>query len=372
MDIHFNGYKIRYQLLDHFYAPIKNSQHITAINFFINLDDIFHTLHRPLVDREFQTCGKNAARQLVSNVFNVIGHYRNWAIKQHIYPRVFVYYSSATTRFRNNIHVPNYRKHFFEINNPSNGNFYFINDAVKKAQPIFHVIAKYIEDVYMIDTKHLEPAIFPMYMISQVDPKTKGPINSPKTWNIVVSRDTYDLQYCYRDKWSMISPKGDNSLLITRKTMWEYLAARERVFKDPQSLHWAPDLYVVSKAIVGERYRNIPRLKSVGWKTLFKYMDEVQSEDILPEIVSLQQERMAELLTNRNVSLDALNHNISTISVDHQVAGMLETDGVMLLAQLEEMQDYATLAQINNDLFHDYPLNLQMLCNRPTLLPQWE
>lgn len=366
MDVHFNSYKIRYEMLNRFIKPIRDSQPIKSVNIFINLDDIFHTLHRPLVDREFQACGKNASRQLVSNVFNIIGHYRNWCLKERLYPRVYAYYSSATVRFRNNMHIPEYRKHYFEINNPMNGNFYFINNAIQASYPIYHVLAKYIEDVYVINSSHIEPSIIPLFLISEVikhDPMT--------TWNIVVSRDVYDLQYCYRDRWSVISPKGDNSLLITRKNMWDYICQRERVYKEPTDLHWCYDLFVVAKAVVGERYRNIPRIKSIGWKTLFNYMDQVQGDDRVPELITLQQEKLAELLTAKNVDVEALNKNISVIDIDSQVNSLLEADKGMLSSQLEDMIDYPTLSQINTELFREYPLNLAFLCNRPIAGPVW-
>ena len=35
-------------------------------------------------------------------------------------------------------------------------------------------------------------------------------------WNILVSRDPYDLQYSYRNKWNMLIPKGDYSMVVNQ------------------------------------------------------------------------------------------------------------------------------------------------------------
>ena len=357
MDIHFNSYKIKYNLLTHYMKPLRESQHIRKLNIFINLDDIFHTLHKPLIDKEFQVCGKNAARQLVSNVFNIIGHYRNWCIKEHIYPYIYAIYSSATQRFRNQLYIPKYRSHFFDINRDTNGNFYFINDAIINGHPIFHVIAKYIEDVYMIDSKHLEPSMIPLYLSKK---------NDSADWNLLVSRDSYDLQYAYRDKWSLIIPKGEDSLLITRKNLWDYIAIRERVYEVPEDLHYDYNLFVIAKSIVGDRYRSIPRLKSVGWKTLFNYMSIVNASqsNLEPEIISQQRKRMLELISNKKIDTDVINKNIDATDIDYQVGAMLDTDKVMIDTQLEDMVDYPSLQQMNTELFREFPLNLTFLCNR--------
>lgn len=363
MDIHFNSYKVRYPILTQMLKPVRDAQMIRSMNIFINLDDIFHTLHRPLIDKEFQVCGKNAARQLVSNVFNIIGHYRNWCIKEHIYPYVYCYYTSASVRFRNNIYVPKYRSHYFDINSPTNGNYYFINDAIINGHPIFHVIAKYVEDVYMIDSKHLEPSIIPLYLSKSV---------KPTDWNLLISRDSYDLQYSYRDKWSMVVPKGDDSYLITRKNLWDYISLKERVYEKPEALHYIYDLYVIAKSIVGDRYRSIPRLKSVGWKTLFNYMSIVNpvDDERTRESITMQQNRLVDLITGKKIPTDLINKNMDATDIDYQVGAMLDTDKAMINTQLEDMVDYAALQQINNDLFREFPINLTFLCNRVTT-PIW-
>ena len=116
MDSHFNGYKAKYEILNKYMLPICNSQIVTSMNIFINLDDLFHIMHNPLINNEFQICGKDAPKQLVSNIFNLIGHYRYWAIKNHYKVKIFCIFTSTIRSFKNNIYIPNYRDHFKKIN----------------------------------------------------------------------------------------------------------------------------------------------------------------------------------------------------------------------------------------------------------------
>ena len=194
MDSHFNGYKVKYDFLNRYMVPICNSQIVKSMNIFINLDDLFHLMHNPLVNTEFHICGKDAPKQLISNIFNLIGHYRYWAIKNHYQCKVFAIYTTTSRSFKNNVYIANYRERFKIINAPENASCYFVNNAIDTAMPMLQIISKYIPDVYLIDSKYLEPSMLPLYIADEV---------YPADWNILVSRDSYDLQYSYRNKWSL-------------------------------------------------------------------------------------------------------------------------------------------------------------------------
>lgn len=354
MDIHFNSYKVKYTLLNSFFRPIRTSHVIKTVNIFINIDDLFHMLHKPLINNEFQVCGVNAGKQLISNIFNLIGHYRNWGLKERLDITVYGIYTSNIRSFKNSIHVINYRKKFRENNEQMNTAYFFINEAIRSALPIIPIISNYIPDIYMIDSKYLEPSIIPLYIANEVN---------KADWNILISRDTYDLQYAYKDKWSYISPKGDNSRLITRKNMWNYLNEKERIYKDPVDLTYDYDLYILAKSLVGDKYRNIPRLRKIGWKTLFKYLDDVKINKADSGKVTMQL-YLLELLKNKKITNEEMNNNIDCTDVEKQVNVMMDIDKTSILYQLIDIEDYENLKVLNNTQFSKYPLNLNFLCNR--------
>lgn len=352
MDRYFHAYKIRYDLLNAYMRPIRNTQLIKDINIFINLDDFYHILHRPNANREFQVISNNAAKQMTSNIFNLIGHYKNWAVKNGIRPTVYLIYTTASKTFKNNIHLHSYRDHYFNINSPANGDFYFINNAINGAKDIIPVIAKYLRNIYAIDTKYLEPSTAPYYLSKKF----------PKDWNLLVSRDEYDLQYCHMDKFSVISPKGDNSTFLTRQTMWNHIIYKNGIRFDGE-FYYDPKLFVTMKAINGDRYRGIPRLQRCGWKTLFKYLSEIaQFPDYSTEICALQESKLCEFIVKKGVDVNALNKNIYCIDVVQQVNAFMDIDNAIIDSCIEDMEDFQTLNKVNGEIFGEYPLNLNMLC----------
>lgn len=354
MDSHFNGYKAKYEIMNKFMLPICNSQIVTSMNIFIDMDDLFHTLHNPLINNEFQICGKDAPKHLISNIFNLIGHYRYWAIKNHYAVKVYVIYTSTIRSFKNNIYNPNYRSHFKKINSLENASCYFINSAIEAAVPILPIIAKYIPDVYIINSKYIEPSMLPLFISSEI---------SEASWNLLVSRDSYNLQYSYRNRWSLLSPKGDQSQVINQRGIWNYINSKEHVFKDEKDLRYPYELYILAKGVVGDKYRSIPRLRRIGWKTLFKFLDQVMEEnphatDTTLKIKLIEKIKGRSMLTNEDI-----NRNLNCINIDLQKDSMLEIDKALITSQIIDVPDYDNLQELNRTQFMQYPLNLQFLCN---------
>lgn len=354
MDSHFHAYQAKYDIMDDHVRRITQSQYIHSIDIFINLDDVFHNMHRPLVEKEVQLCGIDAKRQLTSKIINLIAHYKQWGIgRQRIKTRVFAIYTKGT-QFKNAIYVPFYRDHFLTINDPSNASFKFVNDALRAAVPIAHNICDYVEDVFMVDSQYLEPSIIPMYL------KECGVASYD--WSMIVSRDPYDLQYAYLDKWLFVSPKGDNTMMVHRKNLWDYVATREHVREVyPNQPMFHHDLYPLALSVAGNKLRGIPRLRRVGWKTIFKYLNEITEEDT--ESIQVISSRFIDLMTNRGTTLQQIDDNLRVSTVRRQISVMTDIDRAFLMDQLKYVTDHEALQTINDMYFGRWPLNIPFLIN---------
>lgn len=344
--------------MDKFIYPIARTNTIKSVNFFINLDDVFHSFHNPLVNNAFQVAGRDAGIQLVSNIINLIAHYRFWAVKHNLSVKVFAVFTSTLRSFKNNIYIPKYRQHFKDTNAIEYTSCYFVNNAIQEAIPILPIIAKYTPGIYIIDSKYLEPSMIPLYIADEL---------STADWNLLISRDTYDLQYSYRQKWSMLSPRKDFTAIIDREGIWNYIARRENVYKDGdlenRNLLYPFELFILAKAIVGDRFRSIPRLRKIGWKTLFKYLDQVIEENPGASIWTLKIKLIELVKGNGKVSNETMNCNLSSINVDMQKDSMLEIDKTLINSQIIDIPDYDNLQEINRTKFMRFPLNLKFLCN---------
>ena len=364
MDVHFNSYKVRYELLDHLLNPIVRSRPIRNVTIYINLDDVFHNLHRPLTNNEFQVAGVNASKQVMSNVLNLIGHYRQWATRRYMNVTMVGVCTSARKYFKNSLYVPNYRKKYMNICDRQNTQYFFINEGIFPAIPLLTTVSHYLDKVYIIDSKYLEPSMIPFYLSQNKF--------TDSDWNILISRDTYDVQYAYRDKWTLIYPKGDMSNIVNRENLWDHINVKEKVYKDGRvvDLKYGQDLFLVCKAIVGDVYRSIPRLGRIGWITIFKYLDQLSRDDISgPLEIQLQLQEL--LRDKKHVTISEFNMNKMAVDVEMQCSVMNDIEKGMIETDIIDIADYKSLQELNSRYFKDYPINLIFLTQVLKTPPQY-
>lgn len=347
MDRMFHAYKIRYERLNEFFIPMRAARKINSVNIFINLDDFYHKIHRPYTDGEFQTTGKNVSKQLVSNLMNLIGHYKNWAVKEHLQCKVFLVYTTSEV-FKNGMILPKYREYYRQIYDLKNPSFFFINTAINDGFSILQVMTKYVPNVYAIDSGYLEPSIIPLYLAGIYD----------SDYNIIVSKDDYDLQYVATDKWGILIPKGDHSSLAVKGNVWDYVRIRAGI-RDPFYFH--PTVLLWALAIMGDKYRSIPKLTRTGWKTVLQYLREASAPYDDDSMLDLQLQRVVQYIDKKKIETTSFNDNLYCFSAQQQVDAMLNSDRAIIAHQLSDMDDHQTLYRANETVFKEFPINLTFL-----------
>jgi len=264
------------------------------------------------------------------------------------------------------MYVAQYRKRYLDLFNNLNTEYFYINDTITASEQLLKTICSYVPDVYIIDSKYIEPSVIPLYL-------AKNQFKSD--WNILISRDSYDHQYAFFDKWSLIIPKGDRSESLSSQSIWDYICKKEKIDYDPRMMPRDISLYILSSSIIGNRYRNIPRIKSIGWKTLFKYIDSVSCENgkvstkVLEEALlnKINNSKRKSKTNNTEIPLDTLNNNIYAMNVEDQILSMNTIDESGITSQLLDIPDYENLTEINNIHFMDYPINLAFLTSQYNL-----
>ena len=345
---------VKYDILDQYIEVIKRSRYISSMDIFINLDDVCWNMHRPWCESEAAIMGINARKHFAVGIMNLIAHYRKWAYNNRIKMHVYGIYTSHYGQFKNAVYLPAYREHWIDDTKPDDRNerFRFINDTVSKGFPIAKSIADYVEDVYIIDSHYLEPSMIPYYL------KQSG-IAQGK-WSMMVSRDMYDLQYAYLDNWIYIRPKGDASQIISRNNLWDYVAAHEHVKTPTTKMElYNHNLYPLTLAINGDRRRSIPRLRKLGWRTLFTLLEACTER----ETSSLQiiTSRFLDIVAEKGATSSLVERNLSCTSIVSQYNVMTDIDRTSIASQIKNVPDHAALESANNAFFGDYPINIPFL-----------
>lgn len=355
MERMFNAYKIKYERLNQEFLPSRAARSIKRINIYINLDDLYHRIHRPYTELEFQTTGQTVSKEIVSNLLNLIAHYKNWAAKEHMQAIIFLLYTTSTV-FKNAVRITGYRKYFNQINNAANMDFYHINSAITGGYNILQVMTKYVHNAYAIDTSYLEPSMVPLFLSREY----------PAEFNLLVSRDEYDFQYVSFSNWAIVVPKGDQSTLVTKGNLWENICERNAI-DEPVQFH--PELFIWAKTIIGDKYRSIPKLTRTGWKTVVRYLRDVSSRDSSDETLELQLRELSRFIDGKKIEHTNFNNNLYCTSVKEQVDAMLDSDRAIITHQIVDMEDTRALQEVNQTVFREYPIELNKLLREAPDIP---
>lgn len=352
MDVHFNVCKVKYQQLNDITSPIFESKSIKTLNVFINLDDLYWRLRNSHINQEFQACGTLASKMLISNTLNLIAHYRQWGARKNVSTKVYAYYTGAKRGFASRIYIPLYRQYYVDKCNLGNADIFYVNNAIQEADTLMKTISNYIDGIYIIDTGILEPSCLPLLINDKV---------RQADWNILISRDEFELQYVTYDKFTYIYPAGDYSKSILAGDVWSHIANKEKI-ETPNVNKYPPELIILALAVVGNKRRSIPKVKGMGWRTLFNIVDDLVEKANDFSFITLA-DAMINKIVGKNVNIEDINNKLSVINMGECVKSVDDTIISFITNQLVDIPDYENLHELNRSpqMFASCPLNLQFL-----------
>lgn len=335
--------------MNYYFSPIRSNEKIRSINIFINLDDFFHKLHRPLIDREFQTTGIDVSKQMVSNIINLLAHYRNWAIKENLYPELYLIYTESMD-FDNNVRLTTYRDYYRKINKEENQNYFYVNLAIKNSFDILKVICKYIKNCNLINSNQIEPSIIPYYISEYY----------PKDYNLLITRDEYDLQYSCYSKWALMVPRGDKTKMVTKKSLWEYV--QYYMGHNVDTIDYInPRLFEYCKALLGDKYRSIPKLGRLSWNGILKRLKNTDINEYNDDSIDIYLKDFTSKVLDKKINPDNYYNNLYCTSVFQQVNSILTIKKSIIDHQIISFDDPKALLELNNTIFRKYPLLIPFL-----------
>lgn len=353
LDIRFNVYKVKYDTLDRLTHALFRSQKISNVNIFISLDDIYWHCRNGQSNHEFQCCGNMASKQLVSNVLNLMAHYREWAVRKKLNVKVYAYYTTATV-FENRTIMHDFRSSYNRRNDLSNADCYYVNNCIREAAPVLKTVTQYIDGVYIVDTRGMEPSAFPYLFTSELSENVTD-------WNFLISRDIVEFQYSYYDKFSVIYPKGDDSMLLDTPTTWNFIAKREKV--ESNYLYKYPDTFLpITLSIVGDKKRSIPKIRGLSWRTLMNMMDTVITENPGLDPYSHAM-KFLDNMESKNYDMNMIQTNLTLVQPTFNAVLASDVVKESIKLQFIDTPDYNSLMELNRnpDLFASCPINIRFL-----------
>lgn len=355
----FNMFKIRYETLDKILTdggPTFNTKR--HVNLFINMDCIYTQLFSKNLEEYIRARRTNDKMyDPISNIINVAAHYREFFTRHHIYTRVILYSADyeSVTELQNKSYCSEYRYKYREI--LETPGFSFMKRMLINGIPIAKTILEYAEGVHYITSKELEPACIPLVVSGYFD---------ADDMNILITKDQYEYQYVNHGFTILRPKKQDGSYCINKDNLIEKIKF-ERNSDGPGTVN--PEYYSLVYSLLGDGLRSLPKFRGYGLQKIFRLInDNIKAGLLSPNGASIQQ--------FVNILPDDMHSQIVTnfycTDLDTQIEFPSNFELLHLSNQLTNKFDNASLREINDQYFVNYPIYLEELTRAANLLKTYE
>lgn len=360
LDAIFNLHKVKFSKLDILFKDVDVRSAINDVNIFINIESIYHMFHNSYMEDKLIVMSNQELRDIhaniISNTINLAAHYRLFFTKNKISTNIVFYMNEYNkyTKQNNTMHLKKYRSKYI-FDHTENHEYDMINTIMSSVLKSLDNIVDYIDSVYFVSSDRVESSLIPYIMVE--NKMLNGQLN------IMVTKDIYDLQYVNK-KFMIVYPMKDESRLITESTIYD-------VFRDKGELkidyNLPSYLYPFILSVIGDKRRNIGKIKGVGINTIYKNLSKLfKTLDIgEDEYVSFEQLAMAikEDKDHPSGNREKVVNNYLCIDIDRQYAMVSESQKTSIENQMVNHYSTDSLKSINSKYFESSPISLMELNN---------
>ena len=351
MEVYFNLFKVKYEMLLELLRndPTVNITAGDKVNVFINLEPIFIKLSSPRMIEYIKT-NKNSNLQFISCVINLATHYKWFFTKYNINANIYLYFPSlTTTKFKNHIYNPEYRKYYtykFKENVQNAPLYKMMNYSI----PYLQVIIEYINGVYLIDSGSVENSVVPYVIYKE---KKLNKVN-----NFIISTSLYDFQYVNYD-FKIIIPKKEESYVVNKTNVIDYIAEINNC-EDEYTFSYEFLPFILS--LVGSKNRNIYNIKGIQFKNAYKTVQTAIDNKLVTNGVT-NIHMLIDIV--KPVWRDIIVTNYYCTDIGLQFNQLNKKDIHYIMSQIIDKFDNGSLKRINDKYFSNFPLMLMEITALP-------
>ena len=331
----FNILKLKYVDYDNILTSANFLIPDDKINVFINLETVFRNLSmvldlekKILIHRDFDII-------IISNILNLIAHYRRFFKDNNLDVNVFIYNTDFTSKTFNQTKYNEDFRSYYLLKFNENPKFSLLtNKLINKILPAIKTYCEFIPNVYFINAKDIDSSLVPQIVSNH----TKNRKNLLITGDIVETEyffyDNFNVQYIHKTTTSYLS----NNLKGFINDLYKGNKEVEEVY----NLYNSYNMYCTLLSTLGDKIRSVDKISGFGISTLSK--------------------KIVELKNVNKIKIDKeFINNYYCISVKDMMEELTEGQKTFIINQIVDRIDVNSLRKLNMTLFKDYPLLLEGL-----------
>lgn len=346
----FHMFKIKHAVLDKLH--VLNDE-MDRVHIYINLESVFNKLINPRVNNFLVASIKTKEDKtklilsLTSHVINLGQHYRLYCSKKGKDSRIILYWNYPVSKdYINRKYIVDYRA-YYNHKMGRNQDCYFLTECIGE---VFHLLEKlipFINEVYLINGGRMESSILPSVMEQEL----YGDYSN-HTQKVLISDSKYEFQYVNQEGFTVIESAKDKSIVINQNNVIEIL--KERM--DIKSILTVPSTLIPFViCLLGDRYRNIPKLAGVGLATILKMANTAIQNNLITASTK-DVDMLTAIITD--AYKDQFRKNYLCTDIDYQRKELTPLDISNVRQQVVDKFDDRTLRKMNERYFLHCPLML--------------
>lgn len=352
MDPIFNLHKVRFAVLDELMQrsgpTFKKGE---TANVYINLEVILRKMRAQNVEDYLKVRKEEKVYEMISNIINLISHYRLYFTKNKIYSKVFLYMNFPFEgEYKNRIFSPTYRRHYQERYTVDERTR-VLRNSLTTVIPFTKIILDYVEDVHFISSNTIESSVLPVILAEQ----------KPATHHFIVSTDPYDYQHVLNG-FHVIRPKQQNSYLVTKDNLISIAKMEANVMT---KIDVPATFYPFILAVLGDKERSIEKIRGVGIKTILTMLKKgLDAHLISPDLTNVN--LLLQVIREEYKDLIMSNYFSTNINIQKQMLNSNDRDAID--KQLTNLYGQHSLKDLNDKYFIEHPIQIMELTSASALL----
>lgn len=342
----FNARKIKFAVLDK--LKILEPQ-TRRVHVYINLESVFNRIIQSRLNNYIVSCIKEKDDKnklelsLISNIINLAQHYRLYFAKCQVDSRIILYWNyPVSANYLNRKYILDYRS-YHNHKMFRNEECQFLVECISDIVGLLQKMIAFINEVYLVNGANVESSLIPLLMEENVYSDYKD------AQKIIVSDSKYDFQYVNYG-FTVIESAKDDSILVTKDNVIDILKERSGI---KSQLTVPPTLLPFVTCLLGDRYRNIPKLAGVGLSTILKVANKALDNHAITEN-TVDVDMLTRIITVQYQEQFRKNYLCTNLS--YQLKDVTPLDISLIKSQIVDKFDDRTLKNMNERYFLHCPI----------------
>ena len=342
-----NSKKVKYVVMEELVKqlPFETEE----LNIFISADSIFKSFYSPKLNDSVKVLNTSSHYMISSEFINIMAHYRHFFYSRYSIPTNFyIYYSSqkATYNISKN---GTYKESLYDKKSFSNLEFISLNKMIKENMELAVLLSEYLPNIFIIDTKDLDPSVVPYYIIER-----NGEIEG--LTNLILTTNKMEYQLANLPNTFIMELKSDETRILNKEDiMKEFIKSS----KSKSTIELDTNFYTSILSIAGCKSVSIKGIEGMGGIKTIKRLERLVKSNILPDDKNGSKLNITakNIFENDNDSNTAIR-NYNALSIEEMYKNMTLKQRHIIDKCLVNKSDNMSLMEINDKYYQEFPLML--------------